>query len=262
MCRQSRRRSCCINRCHWANGGDIQLLFTVFYVLVQEILSQTDNTNLKYILYTDKVVYSGKKPYDHYEFEMKDNEDLPKQMDELPDEIDGADDPDFCVALDEMLDFFKKDGKYDTQLMYWIPTKSHDNDAIKDCLDDDDALDDITTFALRFWGDTDVERVENVFGDLDYCEFFQQSTYVPSEGNSPDSRYFVLTMSDFVCLEAAQLTEAPTDNPTENPTPIPTEDPTVTPTLDPTENPVEDTDEPTVDPTENPTEDPISQTED
>ena len=131
-------------------------------------------------------------------------------MDDLPNRIDGADDPNFCPALEEALDFFEDDSKYDTQLIYWIPYTTHDNDAINDCLDKDDALDDIRTFALRFWSDTDIEAVESIFGDLDWCEYFQRPSYIPSQANSPDARYFVNTLSDFVCLDGGDITDAPT----------------------------------------------------
>eukprot|EP01084_Bolivina_argentea_P113436 202159_1 len=75
------------------------LYFT--YWFNEEILSQTDNTNIKYILYTDEIVYSGTKPYDYFDFKYDNNLGLPKPMNDLPNDIDGKTDVDFCVALEE-----------------------------------------------------------------------------------------------------------------------------------------------------------------
>lgn len=113
--------------------------------------------------------------------------------------------------MEEALDFFDNDGKYDTQLLYWIPYQSHDRSAFSDCDDDGDKLDGIKTFALRFWDDTDLERFETVFGDLDWCEYFQKGTYTTSQGNSADTRYFVNTFSDFICAEGGGFTDEPTN---------------------------------------------------
>ena len=184
------------------------LYFTWWYS--EFILPETDRTNIRYILYTDEIVYSGTEPYEEFDFEFDDNVGIPEPMDDLPDKIDGADDPNFCVALDEALEFFDDDGKYDKQLIYWIPFTTHDNNAISDCLNRDDELDNIRTFALRFWSDTNIEAVEDIFGDLNWCEYFQSPLYTPSQGNSPDARYFVNTLSDFVCLDGGEITDAPT----------------------------------------------------
>ena len=173
-------------------------------------MDQLDNTNIRYILYTDEVVYSGTRPFDEFDFEFDDDTGLPVIQDDLPNEIDGATDVDFCPALEEALDFLENDKEFDQQLIYWIPYTSHNNNAISDCLDKDDAFDDIRTFALRFWSDTNIEAVETIFGDLDWCEYFQRPSYVPSQGNSPDTRYFVNTLSDFICLDGGALSEAPT----------------------------------------------------
>lgn len=70
------------------------LYFT--YWFSENLLPETDNTNLRYILYTDEVVYSGKEPYKEYDFDFDDDEGIPLPMDDLPNDIDGADDVDFC----------------------------------------------------------------------------------------------------------------------------------------------------------------------
>ena len=68
----------------------------------------------------------------------------------------------------------------------------------------------MTTFALRFRVDVDLGDWEQNFGDLDYCEYFEQPTYPTSQGNAPDVRYFTATLSDFVCLEGGEHSVAPT----------------------------------------------------
>ena len=93
--------------------------------------------------------------------------------------------------------------------MYYIPYTSVNDEALDDCRDsDNDAIfDDIVTFALRFWSDTNLEKFEDEYGFLDYCEYFQKPTYTPSNGNSPDTRYFVNTVADFICAAAQVITD-------------------------------------------------------
>ena len=184
------------------------LYFT--YQFSEDVLSRTPNTNIRYILYSDEVHYEGESPFDEYGFVLDDDSNLPLPMLQLPDELDGADDVDFCVALDSALDFFENEGEHDHQLLYWIPFVTHDDDTFSSCDDQEDALDDITTFAMRFRSDVDLGDWEQAFGDLDYCEYFEQPTYQTSRGNSGDVRYFTATLSDFVCLDGVDLTEAPT----------------------------------------------------
>ena len=175
------------------------------------MLSRTPNTNIRYILYSDQVLYEGDSPFDEYGFEMDDDNQLPLPMLQLPDDIEDQNEVDFCEALEAALNFFEKDGQYDNQLLYWIPFVTHDGDTFSECDDREDALDDITTFAMRFRSDVDLGDWEQTFGDLDYCEYFEQPTYQTSRGNAGDVRYFTATLSDFVCLDGIDITESPTD---------------------------------------------------
>lgn len=168
----------------------------------------TSNTNIHYIYFTDEVVYAGKTPYDHFDFEV-DADGQPMAMSELPDDIKGEDQPNLCIALAEAMDWFDNTNDLTQDLLYYIPTTTVNNAALADCRDDadnDKLLDDVSVFALRFWDDADLSLFEAEYGDLQYCEYTFRRTYTPSEGNAPDSRYFVNLLSEFICADAADLT--------------------------------------------------------
>eukprot|EP01084_Bolivina_argentea_P085794 155056_1 len=265
-------------------GGNVAVLVDVtrqtaasfnYYLLFfswwfsEKILPHIDQTNLYYIFFTDEIVYAGEKPYNHWDFNVDDTSDTPQpqQMDQLPDELKNKDQPNLCEALAEALDWFDTQDSSMPQLMYYIPFTTLNDEALDDCRDsnNDNLLDDITTFALRFWSETDITKFEKEYGFVEWCEYFQKPTYTPSQGNSPDTRYFVNTLSEFICADGGVLTLDPTTDPTQNPTTTTTEEPTNNPTMDPTEIPTaiptqEPTDSPTINPTiyptANPTKDP------
>lgn len=65
----------------------------------ENILPQIGNVDIHYIYFTDEVVYAGDEPFDYFGFEVVEDDSgavQPAVMDELPDEIRNADQPNLC----------------------------------------------------------------------------------------------------------------------------------------------------------------------
>lgn len=117
------------------------------------------------------------------------------------------------AALSEAFSFFDDADDSKPNMLFYIPYSDVNDEALNDCDDDDtvsdytDELDSIDTFALRFWRQTSISNFEDMFGDIEWCEFFQLDSYEPSLGNSQDARYFVNALAEFLCTALAADTD-------------------------------------------------------
>ena len=72
------------------NTFNLYLLYFAWW-FSEKILPQTGEVDIHYVYFTDEVVYAGSNPYDHFGFEVEEDDQgavQPVPMDELPMDVD------------------------------------------------------------------------------------------------------------------------------------------------------------------------------